>query len=159
MESKQKGISLMQMVITIVMLMLIALFAVFNSRDTITETKLSRVYDEMVKVKQAVIGIVTLKEDYISEIGTKIEDFSSYPQLTPYYNGTEHEYYFLDFKTKGDVLQEILELRNIENNYIVNVKNLQNVEIFLIDGVKIGDNLYYSDSEILEKYNEIFAGR
>ncbi len=158
MESKQKGISLIQMVITIVMMMLIALFAVFNSRDTITETKLSRVYDEMVKVKQAVMGTITLNENYISEIGTKVEDFSSYPQLASYYS-TGQEYYFLDFKTKGDVLQEILELRNIENNYIVNVKNLQNIEIFLIDGVKIGGTLYYSDSEILEKYNEIFAGR
>ena len=159
MMEQKRGITMIQMVITIVMMILIAGFSIYNSRDTIIETKLSKTYNEMMTVKEAVLGLETLEIVDIKDIGTKLSDFSSYTQLMPYYNSGDNEYYLLDFKSNGDAISDVLEIRNIENNYIVNVKNMEDIEIFLVNGVKIGDNVYYSDDEILKKYNDIFAGR
>ena len=159
MIGQKRGITMIQMVITIVMMILIAGFSIYNSRDTIIETKLSKTYNEMMTVKEAVLGLETLEIVDITDIGTELPDFSSYTQLMPYYNSGDHEYYLLDFKNNGDAIAEVLEIRNIENNYIVNVKNIEDIKIFLVNGVKIGDNVYYSDDEILKKYNDIFAGR
>ena len=57
------------------------------------------------------------------------------------------------------LLDEILEVRNVENNYIVNVKNLNDIEIFLVGGIKIRNDICYTDQQILQEYNDIFAGR
>lgn len=158
MLNQKRGVTMIQMVITIVMMILIAGFSIYNASDTIVETKIAKTYSEMQEVKKAVVGLETLEIYDIKDIGTPVLDFTSYMQLQDYYSGNQ-EYYFLNFNEKGDSICEILEIRNIENNYIVNVKNIENIEIFLINGVKIGGEWYYTDYEILKKYNEIFAGR
>lgn len=159
MKGKELGITMIQMVITVLMMIIIAGFSVYNANDTIIESRIAKAYNEMMEVKNAVIGLKTLGAYDMRDIGTQIPNLSSYNQLMPYYTSGDHEYYLLDFEGKGDAISEILEIRNIENNYIVDVGNIENVEIFLINGVKIGGVLYYSDDEILEKYNDIFAGR
>ena len=155
-----KGITMIQMVITIIMMVLIAGFSIYNSRDTIVEIRLSKTYEEMKEVKNAVASLNLLEEDLTLYLGTPLENFDGYAKLVGYYVDTpKQEYYYLDFKNQGDVLGDILELRNIENNYIVNTANIENIEIFLVNGIKIDDDTYYTDEEILEKYNDIFAGR
>lgn len=158
MLNQKRGVTMIQMVITIVMMILIAGFSIYNASDTIVETKIAKTYNEMKEVKQAVVGLKTLGIYDIRDIGTKVSDFTGYMQLQDYYSG-DQEYYLLNFNEKGDSICEILEIRNIENNYIVNVKNIENIEIFSVNGVKIGEDWYYTDNEILQKYNEIFAGR
>lgn len=155
----KNGITMIQTVITIVMMILIAGFSIYNSKDTLVETKLTKAYNEILEVKRAVQGAETLELFKMSSIGTPVEDFTLYPQLSGYYNSGEHEYYFLNFKDNGKVIENVLEIRNIENNYIVNVKNTENIEIFMVNGVKVGTSTYYTDTEILKKYNDIFAGR
>lgn len=156
---RNSGITMIQMVITIVMMVLIAGFSIYNSKDTLVEAKLTKAYNEILEVKKAVQGAETLELVKMSSIGTEIEDFTLYPQLSTYYTSGDHEYYFLNFKDNGKAIEDALEIRNIENNYIVDVKNIENIEIFMVNGVKIGSNTYYTDTEILEKYNDIFAGR
>lgn len=155
-----KGITMIQMVITIVMMVLIAGFSVYNSSDTVVEIRISKVYEEMKEVKNAVASLNVLEEDLSQYFGAPLENFNAYNQLISYYvDSPAQEYYYLDFKNEGAVLEDILEIRNIENNYIVNTTNIENIEIFLVNGLEIDGTKYYTDGEILEKYNDIFAGR
>ena len=159
MKNQNKGITMIQIVITIIMMVLIAAFTILNSRDNILETKTAKIYNEIREVKQAVMQLQTIDEDAITVLAAdKLSNLSSYPQLAYKYR-PDKEYYLLDFKTKANILQELLDIRNVENNYIVNVKSLDDIEIFLVDGVDIGGEKYYTDDEIVEKYNDIFAGR
>ncbi len=159
MRKNQQGFTMLQMTITIVMLVLIAAFAIYNARDTVVETKITKVYNEIIEVKRAVIGVETLNVQEIENIGTKLENLDAYPQLSSYLGSGDHEYYLLNFKESKEKLEDALELRNIENNYIVDVADTEKIKIFLVNGVEVGDSFYYTDSEILEKYNEVFVGR
>ena len=128
MKKNEQGVTMIQMVIAIVMLVLSAGFSIYNARNTIIETKVAKVYNEMVQVKKAVVDLEILSSDGIENIGTVIENFNSpsYNQLLPYYSANQ-EYYLLDFKTNGAIVCEELEIRNIENNYIVNVNDIENI--------------------------------
>lgn len=159
MRKQNKGITMIQMVITIVMMVLIAGFSIYNSKDTLVETKITKAYNEILEVKRAVQSFEMLDFAKLSDFSTQITDFTYYPQLVSYCNDPSGEYYFLNFESNKDVIEDILEIRNIENNYIVDVKNIENIQIFSVDGIKVGKDTYYSDEEILKKYNDIFAGR
>ena len=160
MLKKCEGITMIQMVITIVMLVLIAGFSIYNSTDTIAETKAAKAYEEITEVKKAVMRYVVLDSE-MDELATfRLADLSGYPTIASFYTDTtDQDFYYLNFKTNAMLLNEILEVRNIENNYIVNVKNLNDIEIYLVEGVKIRNEICYSDTQILENYNDIFTGR
>lgn len=156
-----KGITMIQMVVTVLMMALIAGFSIFNARDTIVEIKLSKVYEEMREVKKAVQSLNIFEENLSLHFdATPLENLNSYHQLTEYQT-TPNEYYYLDFsnKERAKFLEEVLDIRNIENDYIVNTANMENIEIFLVNGIEIEKTRYYTESEILEKYNDIFTGR
>ena len=159
MKKREEGVTLIQTVIAVVMIALIASFAIFNSRDTVVETRVAKVYNEILTVKKAVLELEMLEEKGM-EIFTesKIQNLDSYPEIASHGKANQ-EYYYLDFEKEGNLLQEKLDIRNIENNYIVNVKNIEDIEIFLVNGVKIRNEIFYKDDEIIEKYNDIFAGR
>ena len=156
---QEKGVTMIMMVVTIVMMILIAGFSIYNSKDTIIETKLAKIYNEIKEVKTGVIRYKVLYEDGMEVIADdKLSSLAAYPAISTR-EKPDQEYYLLDFVNKSNVLNDIFELRNVENNYIVNVKDIENIEIFLVNGIKIGDDTYYTDDEIIEKYNDIFAGR
>ena len=71
----KNGITMIQTVITIVMMILIAGFSIYNSKDTLVETKLTKAYNEILEVKRAVQGVETLELFKMSDIGTPVEDF------------------------------------------------------------------------------------
>lgn len=160
MKKCEEGVTLIQTIIAVVMIAILACFAIFNSRDTIVETKLAKVYNEIKIVKSAVMDYETLipggMKDSFSE--DKLDNLSSYPKLSSY-EKVNQEYYLLDFKNDSAVINDILEIRNVENNYIVNVKNLDDIEIFSVDGIEFKEETLYEDDEIIEKYNHVFAGR
>lgn len=159
MKKNNKGITMIQMVITIVMMVLIAGFSIYNARDTIIETKVAKIYNEVEEVKNAVIGLKIFEDENIENIlGAPLQNLNDYPGLAAYYKD-DQEYYLLNFKTNGNTLCDLLEIRNIENNYIVNLKDADNVEVFLVGGAMIENEMCYTDYEILKKYNDIFAGR
>lgn len=150
---------MIQMVITIVMMVLIAGFSIYNARDTIIETKVAKIYNEVEEVKNAVTGLKIFEDENIENIlGAPLQNLNDYSELAAYYKD-DQEYYLLNFKTNGNTLCDLLEIRNIENNYIVNLKDADNVEVFLVGGAMIENEMCYTDYEILKKYNDIFAGR
>lgn len=160
MKKNEKGITLIQVVIAVVMITLIASFAVLNSNDTAVETRIAKAYNEIIEVKKAIIELKMLDEDELKIVlsGDKLENLDGYTNLSSY-NKPDQEYYILEFENndKKDMLLDTLELRNIENNYIVNIKDIENIEIFLEKGVKVRNEVFYSDDEIIEKYKNIFA--
>ena len=159
MKKNNKGITMIQMVITIVMMVLIAGFSIYNARDTIIETKVAKIYNEVEEVKNAVTGLKIFEDENIENIlGAPLQNLNDYPELAAYYKD-DQEYYLLNFKTNGNTLCDLLEIRNIENNYIVNLKDADNVEVFLVGGAMIENEMCYTDYEILKKYNYIFDGR
>lgn len=159
MIKREEGITLIQTAIAVVMIVLIASFAILNSTDTLIETKVAKAYNEIIIVKKAVMEIEALEEIGMAVFsGDRIENFDSFKGLEDK-DKQNQEYYYLNFKEKSSVLNDILDIRNVENNYIVNVRDLDNIEIFSVDGIKVGENKLYTDDEIIEKYNEIFAGR
>lgn len=159
MKKNNKGITMIQMVITIVMMVLIAGFSIYNARDTIIETKVAKIYNEVEEVKNAVTGLKIFEDENIENIlGAPLQNLNDYSELAAYYKD-DQEYYLLNFKTNGNTLCDLLEIRNIENNYIVNLKDADNVEVFLVGGAMIENEMCYTDYEILKKYNDIFAGR
>lgn len=159
MRKHEEGITLTQTAIAVIMIVLIASFAVLNSTDTVVETRVAKAYEEIVAVKKAVMEIEALEKDGMEILESeRISNFDDYSGLE-HKDKADQEYYFLNFKEKGNMLNAVLDIRNVENNYIVNVKDLDNIEIFSVDGIKIGGEKIYTDYEIIEKYNEIFAGR
>ena len=157
---KNTGITMIQMVITIVMLVLIAGFSIYNSSDTIAETKAATAYQEITEVKKAVMEYVVLHEDKEDLQLFRLDSLSGFPTIASFYTDEENqEFYYLNYKADATLLNEILETRNVTSNYIVNVKDLNNVEIFLTGGIKMGNQICYTDKQILEKYNDIFSGR
>ena len=159
MIKREEGITLIQTAVAVVMIVLIASFAILNSTDTVVETKIAKLYSEIMIVKKAVMEIEALEEEGMEMLSSeRILSFDGYEGLEDK-DKANQEYYFLNFKEKSNLLNGVLDIRNVENNYIVNVKDLDNIEIFSVDGIEIGEEKFYTDDEIIEKYNEIFAGR
>ena len=52
-------------------------------------------------------------------------------------------------------LNETLDVRNVENSYIISFVDMGKVEVFLVDGVRIGDNYYYTYEEIHNAYSNV----
>ena len=88
-----------------------------------------------------------------------ISSLAAYPGVYSKYPLDSQKLYYLDFKTQSGVLDDILEVRNIQNDYIVNVYNLNDIEIFSVEGITIKGVTYHAEQEILEQYNDVFAGR
>lgn len=159
MRKNKKGVTLIQTVIAVVMIIIMAGFAILNSNDTIAETKVAKAYNEIVELKKAIYGFELLDEEGMEVfIDSKIESLDVYPALASY--GKENqEYYYLDFTNDSEILSDTLELRNIENDYIVNVKDIDNIEVFCVKGIEIGNDKFYTENEIVKEYNDIFGGR
>ena len=149
---------MIMMVITVVMMALIAVFSISNSKETVVETKIIKTYEEMREVKSAIMRYVVI--DNMENLATyKITSLASYPGITSKYGPSEQDLYYFDFGQDSAILNDLLEVRNIQNDYIVNVYNLNDIEIFLVGGIQIGGTTYYAEQDILEQYNDVFAGR
>ncbi len=149
------GITMIMMVITVVMMALIAVFSITNSRETVTETKIIKLYNEMREVKSAVLRYATTENlDNLSIYATTVFPAGSK------YPASEQKLYYLDFYNDKNVLNDLLEVGNIEHDYVVNVYHLNDVEICLGNTVAIkGTTKNWTEQEILELYNDVFAGR
>lgn len=159
--NRQNGITMIMMVITVVMMALIAAFSIYNSKETIVETKITKAYNEIREVKDAVMRYAMLNLEMSDLRGCLVSNPANYGSvLDSYYPSYEnHVFYFLNFKEQKNVLEDILELRNVENNYIIDATDLSNLKVYLVNGIQIEDRMYYMDTEIIEKYNGIFSGR
>ena len=86
MKKNNKGITMIQMVITIVMMVLIAGFSIYNARDTIIETKVAKIYNEVEEGKNAVTGLKIFEDENIENIlGAPLQNLNDYSELAAYY--------------------------------------------------------------------------
>lgn len=163
---KQSGVTALSLMIIIVIIILIASSSLLSSQDLIVEAKIETVYNEIETVKEAARRLKSLNEmdpkkyDLSQMLFTdKITDISVYNDRVGQKLVEGQEYYYLDFKKdvisdtmKASIL-ESLDIKSVTNSYIINMKEIDNIEAFLVDGIKINDNTYYTYEEIAKEYS------
>lgn len=158
----QRGVTALSMVVVVIVMIIIASFSVFSSRDLIKESLLAKVYNEINMVKDAVKDI-SLDDSYKESIlsSMKITDLSEYNSRVGGTMTTDKTYYYIGYNdssvseaTKKE-LDEYLGLRNIKNNYVICIKDYGMVEVMIVDGVKSEGNTYYTYDEISRAYTNV----
>lgn len=158
-----QGVTTMQIVITVIVMLILLSIAIFYSRGTTKEATLAVLYNEIRDVTSAVQEASALNQIKVS--GEKIIFFgeTSAPKVeksaysSQLANAGEGEFYFLDFTTSKD-LKHTLELENVKNDYILNYNTLK---LYLKDGINVTDEagneeLKYSAEEIIYYYKNVF---
>ncbi len=120
MLKNEKGVSLIQVIVTMIIAILIASFAIWYAKNTSTEAKLTRIYNEMSTVKDAckdalVINELNPDEYPLSKLFTKkitTEDVS-------------------DFGIDASV--------DVENLYVITPENAENLELEKVKNTYIYD--------------------
>lgn len=155
---KQKGITLIQLVITIVVMLILASLAIFQGSNVTTEATIAKEYESMKEVKKAVeqsallleINPKTYKEQEI--FGTALNDVN------------KQSYYARIGLTSADELsdrtylvtkdnQKNFELDKIPDGKIY-IVDLDNQKYYVVDGVQREDNTKaYEYLDILKLYN------
>ena len=119
----ERGVTLVQVIVTMVIVIIIASFAIWYSKNTSTEAKLTRLYNEITTVKEACNDAIVINElnpmEYpISKLFTK--KWTSEPLSE----------FGIDAGADTDDLYVItpdnsdsLELEKIKNTYIYDIKN------------------------------------
>lgn len=159
---KQKGVTLISMVIMIIVVILLASYSVLSSRDLITETNMQTYYQEIKLVQESLKGLSVDKEYFKESLEPyKISDIGMYNSMVG--NNLEYDkdsYYFgfgeesMD-KVVRQTLYELLDLRNISNSYIVTFIGEGKVKVFLVDGVKSGNETFYTYEEMHDAYSNV----
>lgn len=155
MLKQNKGITMIQMVVTVVMLALIAAFSIYNATTTVVEAKVAKAYNEIITLKNGVKSFVILNENLDNFPGREIPNLDGYAHLASE-NKPDQNYFYLDFKNDAGIINDALEVRNIENDYIVNLKEFENIEIFLVEPTDVNGEKVFTDNQIIEKYGDIF---
>ncbi len=157
-----RGVSAISLMVTIVVIILIASYSVFFSRDAVVEGNVAKIYSEIQEVTEAVKA---LSLDYSIALetlsGFELVSVEGMNQRVGNNLESDKQYYYLGFgddsltEVMKQTLNDKLGVRSIENNYVVSVGDIGDVDVFLVDGINItGDNCY-SFEEIHQKYSEI----
>lgn len=163
--SKQKGVSLISMVIVIIIIVILAGASIFSSKDLMSETKLAKVYNEIATVRNAIVELKSLNETDPETydmnkmlMSEKIENIELYNQRVGWNLNEGTEYYYLGFADKNipdslkDYLEEQLGVKNIDFSYIISADTIEDIEVYLVDGLPIGEYYYYTYEDILNQY-------
>lgn len=151
MLKKEKGVTLIQVIVTMIIAILIASFAVWYAKNVSTEAKLTRIYNEMSTVKDAckdalVINELNPDEYPLSKLFTKkitsenIADFGIDTSID-----TEN-LYVITPENAGS-----LELEKVKNTYIYDA---QNNKLYIQGGFsRIGqDEVGYEFNDVMRLY-------
>lgn len=165
---KQEGVTAVSLMVTIVIIMLIAGASLFTSQDLIVELNISTAYQDISTIKESVEGLRMLNElnpdEYVFEeifLSEPISDISEYNERVGGKLQEGNEYFYLGFADDSlpdvykESLKESMDLKSVNYNYIVNPENIEKVEVFLVDGVKVGDQFYYTYEEISAEYSNV----
>lgn len=161
MFKSQRGISAVSLMITIVIIIMLAGYSLFFSRDTVVEGNIATAYAEIQEVSDA-IKALSLDPSSVPEIlaAFVIDDIGEYEDRV----GADHilseetQYYLLGYgeETVSEVMKQsmndILGLRNIKSSYVISVKGLNDVEIYLVDGIGVNGKYCYTYDEIYMEY-------
>lgn len=158
---KNQGITILQIVITIVVMMILGTYAILYSQGTPTEAKLAKIYTEIKEIKSTLI-----EANSLNNIKKQGDVLNIYEEITiPKVNNVEYqdvigagntkEYYYMDF-TSSRKLENVLEVENISNDYLLEADTMN---IYLIKGVGIksgnSETKVYKADDIEKHYNNL----
>lgn len=158
----QRGVTATSMVIVIVVLIMLAGYSVLSSREVLTEANTGKYFQEIKLIndqsKSLTLDKKTFKDTFES---FKIEDINQFNSRVGNNLLAGEDYYYLGFADEQmtDVMRQtlnnILDVRNVENSYIISYEDTGKVNVFLVDGVRIGDNYHYTYTEIHNAYSNL----
>lgn len=126
---KNKGVSMIELVIVIVILIMIAAFAILSTQTTNLQAEATLLYTEMKALK---VGVQSVKQDYDCGIIETLE-------AGKHYNTMEDEWYVIYGISEPNYSEEIianLSLDELKRTYLVDYKT---GDIKLQEGVTLGD--------------------
>lgn len=147
--SNEKGVTLVALVITIVLLGIILSIAIDTSTTSLDNVKLKRFYTQLELVQKRVDDIITTNESYVNNSGqivylknvgvalTSTQTASLQTILSK--EGVGLSASTFKYFTK-EQLETILDLRDIDYNVFV---NFDTRTVVAENGIKIGDKTYY----------------
>ena len=150
---KNKGITLISLVITIVVLLILAFSSVTISTNILSYTNLQTIRTNMLQI-QAKAKMAEEKANFQKDenllVGIKIDEITDNPKIQDLFNKEiikqDEEYYML---SKQDLERWDLIDVQIDDGYLVNYKT---DEVIYVKGVKgKQDNLYYKLTDIMEQ--------
>ena len=162
--NKQNGVTMISLIVVIIVIVILAATSIFSSKDLMTETRVAKVYNEIASVRNAITELKSLNETDPETydmnkmlMGEKIENLQEYNQRVGW-NLEGNEYYYLGFGDKNipdamkKYLEEQLGVRGIEFSYVVGAETIEDIEVYLVDGIKIGNYYFYTYEDILNEY-------
>lgn len=157
----QKGVTLLSMLIVVIIISILASFAILSSRDLVVEGNMAKIYQEISLVRDAVRKI-SLDNAYEGTIMSDYSgDASDYNSKVGGRLLSGQKYYYLGFADEDisepvkEIFYDLLSLRDVEHSYIVRFLDEGNVQIYLADGVRSGNSYVYSYEEIADLYRSV----
>lgn len=126
---KNKGVSMIELVIVIVILIMIASFAIMSTKTTNLQAEATLLYTEMRALKT---GVLSVKQDYDYGIIDSIDK-------DKYYNDVEDDWYIIYGVGELEYSEEImknLSLDELKRTYLV---DYETGDVKLQESVTIGD--------------------
>lgn len=158
----QRGVTATSMVIVIVILIMLAGYSVLTSREVITEANTGKDFQEIQLINEQMKNLSLDKKNFKSTLEAfEIEDIVQYNSRVGNNLLEGEQYYFLGFADESmtevmkQTLNEVVDVRNIENSYIVSYEDAGKVNVFIVDGVRVGENYYYTYDEIHNAYSNL----
>ena len=159
---RQRGISALSLMITIVIIIMIAGYSLLFSRDTVVEGNVATVYAEVQEIVEAAKGL-SLDSEYETEALTGFE-LDSIADINPRVGNKLKEgrkYYYLGYADENmteimtQTLNEKLGLRSVSGSYVIAINDIGKVEVYLVDGININGSMCYTYDEIYAQYTEV----
>lgn len=154
---QKQGITMLQLVLTIVVMVILASIAILYGGGVPKEASIASIYNEIKEIKSSIseaywLGKIkkgTNEITFFNEASAPKINPSDYSEVLG--GSTSGDYYMLDF-TSTKTLKNALEMENVKNDYILNLNTLN---IYIIKGVNItsGDEEFEAyDAEEIGKY-------
>ena len=158
----QRGVTLTSMVVVIVVLIMLAGYSVLTSREVITEANTGKYFQEIKLINDQMKNLSLDKKNFQNTLEAfKIDDISQYNPRVGNNLLEGEDYYFLGFADESttevmkQTLNEVLDVRSVENSYIVSYEDTGKVNFLLFDGVRVGEEYLYTYDEIHNAYSNL----
>ena len=158
----QRGVTATSMVIVIVVLIMLAGYSILSSREIVTETNAGKYFQEIKLINEQTKSLTLDKKNFKETFETfKIEDISQFNSRVGNNLLVGEDYYYLGYAdpqmtdVMKQTLNNILDVRSVEKSYIISYEDTGKVNVFLVDGIRIGDNYYYTYNEIHNAYSNL----
>ena len=161
---RNEGVTILQLVITIIIMIIILAIGIFYGPNVAREAKLATIYNEIKEVKSVfkelyILNKIEVSDNYLSfydEIEVPKVDVTMYEKELG--ENPIGDYYYLDFTTSRE-LENVLGIERVENDYILNIQELN---LYLVGGTDLVDSdgkvtVEYDTDKISDYYDETFV--